>query len=93
MAVYEYLPTPDVCTYASYICKTVFLDKKLINSFKLNNVKFTLSVQWFFEFFNEVHILGQGLLTEGGRLSTVDLLIKIACFVEKKNNISNLKMR
>jgi len=29
----------------------------------------------------------------GGRLSTVDLFIKVACFVKKKeNNIFNLKM-
>jgi hypothetical protein len=30
----------------------------------------------------------QGILTEGGRLSTVDLLVKVACFVKKENNIS-----
>jgi len=29
----------------------------------------------------------QGKLTEGERLGTVDLLIKIACFVKKVNNI------
>jgi hypothetical protein len=28
--------------------------------------------------------LQQGTLTEGGRLSTGDLLIRVACFVEKK---------
>ncbi len=28
----------------------------------------------------------------GGRLSTVDLLIKVACFVKKENNIFNIKM-
>jgi hypothetical protein len=27
-----------------------------------------------------------------GRLSTVDLLIKVACFVKKENNIFNIKM-
>jgi calcineurin-like phosphoesterase family protein len=32
----------------------------------------------------------QGILTEGGRLSTVDLLIK-ACFVKKENNIFDIK--
>ncbi len=26
----------------------------------------------------------QGILTEGGRLSTVDLIIKVACFVKRK---------
>jgi hypothetical protein len=26
-----------------------------------------------------------------GRLSTVDLLIKVACFVKKENNIFNIK--
>jgi hypothetical protein len=36
--------------------------------------------------------LRQGILTEAGRLSsTVDLLIKLACFVKKLNNIFNLK--
>jgi hypothetical protein len=30
-----------------------------------------------------VFIVKQGILTEGGRLSTVDLLIKVACFVKK----------
>ncbi len=33
----------------------------------------------------------QGTLTGRGRLSTVDLLIKVACFV-KKNHILNIKM-
>ncbi len=28
----------------------------------------------------------------GGRLSTADLLIKVACFVKKENNIFNIKM-
>ena len=28
--------------------------------------------------------LSQGILTEGGRFSTVDLLIKVACFVNSK---------
>ncbi len=28
-----------------------------------------------------------GILTEGGRLSTVDLLIKVACFVKNVNYI------
>ncbi len=27
----------------------------------------------------------------GGRLSIVDLLIKVACFVKKENNIFNIK--
>jgi hypothetical protein len=27
-----------------------------------------------------------------GRLSTADLLIKVACFVKKENNIFNVKM-
>jgi hypothetical protein len=31
----------------------------------------------------------QGILTEGGRLSTADLLIEVACFVTKVNNIFN----
>jgi hypothetical protein len=34
----------------------------------------------------------QGILTEGGRLSTVDLLIKLAHFEAKANNIFILKM-
>jgi hypothetical protein len=35
----------------------------------------------------------QGILTwgGGGRLSTVDLLIKVACFVKEVNKIFNLK--
>jgi hypothetical protein len=33
----------------------------------------------------------QGILTEGGRLGTVDLLFKDACFVGKANNTFNLK--
>jgi len=33
--------------------------------------------------------LGQGTLTEGGRLSTVDLLIMVACFVKNINKIFN----
>jgi hypothetical protein len=28
--------------------------------------------------------LDQGILTESGRLNTVDLLIKVACFVKKR---------
>jgi hypothetical protein len=27
-------------------------------------------------------VLNQGILTEGERLSTIDLLIKVACFVK-----------
>jgi hypothetical protein len=27
-----------------------------------------------------------------GRLSTVDLLIKVACFVKRENNIFNIKL-
>jgi hypothetical protein len=30
----------------------------------------------------------QGILTEGGRLSTVDLIIKVACFVKRKLKFS-----
>jgi len=33
----------------------------------------------------------QGILTEGRGLSTIDLLIKLACFVKKENNIFNIK--
>jgi hypothetical protein len=33
----------------------------------------------------------QGILTEGEMLSTVDPLIKVACFVKKVNNIFNIK--
>ncbi len=33
----------------------------------------------------------QGILTEGGSLSTVDLLIKVACFVKNVNDIFNIK--
>jgi hypothetical protein len=33
----------------------------------------------------------QGILTKGERLSTVDLLIKVACFVKEVNNIFNIK--
>jgi hypothetical protein len=36
-------------------------------------------------------ILNQGILTEGKRLSTVDLLIKVACFEANVNNIFNIK--
>jgi hypothetical protein len=36
--------------------------------------------------------LDQGTLTERGRLNTVDLLTKIACFETKVNNIFNIKM-
>jgi hypothetical protein len=35
--------------------------------------------------------LTQGILTEGRRLSAVDLLINIACFVKEVNNIFNTK--
>ncbi len=36
--------------------------------------------------------LQQGIPTEGeGRLSTIDLLIKVSCFVKKVNNIFNTK--
>ncbi len=38
--------------------------------------------------------LGQGILTKGeggGRLSTIDLLIKVPCFVKEVNNIFNIK--
>jgi hypothetical protein len=36
--------------------------------------------------------LSLGILTEGeGRLSTVYLLFKVACFVTKVNNIFNIK--
>jgi hypothetical protein len=34
--------------------------------------------------------LCQGILTEGGRLSTVDLLIKVTCLIKMVNNISNI---
>ncbi len=33
----------------------------------------------------------QGILTKGGRLSTVALLIEVACFVKMVNNIFNIK--
>jgi hypothetical protein len=33
----------------------------------------------------------QGRVTERGRLSTVDLLIKVACFVKMVNNILCIK--
>ncbi len=33
-----------------------------------------------------------GNTDRGGRLSTVDLLIKVACFVKKEDNIFNIKM-
>jgi hypothetical protein len=36
--------------------------------------------------------LGQGIITEGGRLSTVGLFLKVACFVKEENNIFNSKM-
>jgi hypothetical protein len=35
----------------------------------------------------------QGTLTEGGRLSTVDLLIVVTCFVKKENKVYNIKIR
>ncbi len=34
---------------------------------------------------------GQGILTEGRRLSTVDLLINSGCFAKKVTNIFNKK--
>jgi hypothetical protein len=34
----------------------------------------------------------QGTLTQKGRLSTVDLLIKVASLVKKVNNIFNIEM-
>jgi hypothetical protein len=34
----------------------------------------------------------QGILAEGGRVNTVDLLIIVACFVTQGNNIFSLKM-
>jgi hypothetical protein len=36
--------------------------------------------------------LKPGSTNLGGRLSTVDLLIKLACFVKNVNKIFNLKM-
>ncbi len=36
-------------------------------------------------------LCNQGILTEGGRLSTVDLLIKVACIIKNVNNIFNIK--
>jgi len=33
----------------------------------------------------------QGRLTEGGKLSIVDLLIMAACFLKKASNIINIK--
>jgi hypothetical protein len=33
----------------------------------------------------------QGILAKRGRLSTIDLFIKVACFVKKENNIINIK--
>jgi hypothetical protein len=35
----------------------------------------------------------QGILTKRGRLSTVRLLINIACFVKEKNNFLNVKSK
>jgi hypothetical protein len=35
--------------------------------------------------------LQQGILTEEKRVSTLDLLIKINCFVKKVNTICNIK--
>jgi hypothetical protein len=35
----------------------------------------------------------QGILTDGARPSTVDVLIKVACYVKKENNIFNIKTR
>jgi hypothetical protein len=37
------------------------------------------------------YALWQGTLTEREKLSTVDLLIKVACFVKKVNNIFKYK--
>jgi hypothetical protein len=33
----------------------------------------------------------QGILTGGGRFSTVDLLVKVSCFLKKVNNTFNFK--
>jgi hypothetical protein len=35
--------------------------------------------------------LGRGMLTEAGRLSTVDLLINVALFVKNVRNVFNSK--
>jgi len=35
--------------------------------------------------------LNQGILSEGGELSTMDLLLEAACFVNKVNNIFYIK--
>jgi len=37
-------------------------------------------------------IVEAGNANQGGRLSTVDLLITVACFVKKALNIINIKM-
>jgi hypothetical protein len=34
----------------------------------------------------------QGALTEGGSISIIHLLIKVACFVTNETNILNIKM-
>ncbi len=38
------------------------------------------------------HRIVQGILTEGEWLSTVDLLIKVPCFVKEVNNIFIVKV-
>jgi hypothetical protein len=38
-----------------------------------------------------LYIVGQGILNEVGRLSTADLLIKVACLAKILKNLSNIK--
>ncbi len=39
-----------------------------------------------------IYLVKPGNTNGGGRLSTADLLIKVACFVKNENNIFNIKM-
>jgi len=39
----------------------------------------------------DIYWMGQGILTAGVWLSTLDLLIKVTCFVKNMNNIFNKK--
>jgi hypothetical protein len=60
---------------------------------KHNNIQNTYAVtlKTYVYIYDIDNRLQQGILTEGGRLSTVDLLIKIGCFVKRYINIFNIK--
>ena len=64
----------------------MFLLSKMVHS-KPAPCSNTLSI---LVMFSSMGLFMQGLLTEGEKLSTVALLIKVACFVTKVNHFWNL---